>query len=176
MFMSRKALDAVALLLACIPLSLYSSLVTYSVLHMLNVLLRIYFFFSFFPLEGSRKQKAAVFVGAADHRFPWNYIAFFFSRAIMAARYHPYERTAKGAPFQATHPQQIAGHHMPHMTPNHHVVPNRMAPQLMPQQQFIPQVFPIPLAMPAKHVCARETNILQRGSARFCRWRRHHHD
>jgi hypothetical protein len=83
----------------------------------------------------------------------------------MAARYHPYERTAKGAPFQATHPQQIAGHHMPHMTPNHHVVPNRMAPHLMPQQQFIPQVFPIPLATPAKHVCARATNILQRGSA-----------
>eukprot|EP00001_Collodictyon_triciliatum_P114259 20051_6 len=38
MFMSRKALDAVALLRACIPLSLYSSLVTYSVLHMLNLL------------------------------------------------------------------------------------------------------------------------------------------
>lgn len=52
MFMSKKALDAVALLRACIPLSLYSSLVTYSVLHMLNLLSAYFFlfFFSFFPL------------------------------------------------------------------------------------------------------------------------------
>ena len=80
MFMSRKALDAVALLLACIPLSLYSSLVTYSGLHMLNLLSAYFFLFFFSFFSEDLVAKAAVFVGAAGPSIFLELLLSFFFR------------------------------------------------------------------------------------------------